>query len=323
MGGSGSGIGVLRARDDNGGAEFAGRVIETSSPSFLARKSDVLYAVDEGGSHVSAFRATQNSLILLGSQGSSGNLPCHLTAHDDWLFVSNYGSGSIDLFPIGPRGELGPLAQTLHGSGSGPHEAQDGPHAHSTLVVGDTVLSTDLGTDQVHVHRWSGGVLERTSSIALPNGTGPRDLALVRERVLVLGELSQEVFELADGAVVASTPVVQKRVPTDRAAALVPDARGRFAYIALRGSNRIAVIDVRTLAPVFDIGCGGDWPRHLAISGDTLYVANERSNTVTSFVIDAENGIISPIGEPEEVPSPTFLLAARPLDFVQRESLVK
>ena len=66
------------------------------------------------------------------------------------------------------------------------------------------------------------------------------------------------------------------------------------------------MIRTSDLSPVADVSCGGDWPRNLSLVGDMLYVANQRSSTVTSFRIDAD-GVPRPVGEPEPVPSPTFL----------------
>ena len=107
-----------------------------------------------------------------------------------------------------------------------------------------------------------------------------------------------------------------KRVPVldpiegDHWAGLAIDDSGSRLYTGLRGSNRIAVVDAATLSPIAAISCGGDWPRNLWLAGEMLYVANERSSTVTSFRVDPVTGIPSPVGSPEAVPTPTYLLPA-------------
>jgi 6-phosphogluconolactonase len=311
MDGIAAGIGMLQVQPNGGGVHYAGPVAETSSPSFLAQRGDVLYAADEGNGAVNAFRVAGDTLIPLGGQPTSGAHPCHLTVTDEWIFASNYGSGSVDVFGVAPTGALLPVSHTFQGSGSGPRDEQEGPHAHSTLAVGKTIFSTDLGADRVHLHSFRDGEFQATGSIAFPPGTGPRDLTMVGHRVLVLGEFSQSIFDITDGTAGESFPVVRRSAHGDQSAALVADVRNRFLYTALRGSNRIAVLDAATLEPIFDLACGGDWPRHLAFGSHLLYSANQRSNDVASFTVDALTGILAPVGAPEPVPTPTCLLAAR------------
>jgi 6-phosphogluconolactonase (cycloisomerase 2 family) len=313
MDGTSLGIGALRPRAD-GSLEYLGLAVATSCPSFLSNAvvPGVVYATDEAAARVGAFRRDGERLVPLGGQPTGGTSPCHITATAEWLYVANYGTGTVDAFPLSADGSIGPRRASLAGAGSGPHPAQVGPHAHSTLVVGDAILSADLGADRVHVQRWSDGELLRVSSAAFPPGTGPRDFATTADgRIFLLGELSGEIFELdREGRPLRSGASVVDAVDGDHWAGLVIDDAGRFIYTGLRGSNRIAVVDARTLSPVATISCGGDWPRHLWLSGELLYVANERSSTVTSFRIDRDSGLPVPIGAPEDVPTPTYLLPA-------------
>jgi 6-phosphogluconolactonase (cycloisomerase 2 family) len=321
MGGSGEGIGALLLRGDDS-LGFAGVAAQVSSPSFLANGivPGVIYVTDEANGRVEAFRRTADTgpgvltLESLGGQGTtgaSGASPCHISVTADRLYVANYTSGAVDVFPVLADGRIGPLETSFAGTGSGPHPAQGAPHAHGTLVVGDTVLSADLGSDQLHVHRRVDGELTRVSSASMPPGTGPRDFVVAPDgRIFVLGELSGAILEIDEnGRILRSGQAVASPVAGDHLAALAIDADGRFLYTGLRGSNRIAVVDSRTLTPVADVPCGGDWPRHLVLSGELLHVANERSSTVASFRIDRETGIPEPLGRAVSVPTPTYLLA--------------
>lgn len=314
MGGESDGIGALRPRESDGSLEYLGLAARASCPSFLANGvvPGVVYAVDEADARVEAFHREGDTLVAFGGQPTSGALPCHISVSDDSLYVSNYFSGTVDVFPLASDGTIGPIMQTLRGNGSGPDAVQDGPHAHSTLVMGSTVLSADLGTDQVHVQRRVGGRLERASSVAFPPGTGPRDfVAIAGGRVYLLGELTGEIFELDhDGRILRSGPSVEHSVDGDHWAGLAADESGRFLYTGLRGSDRIAVVDAATLSPIAAVSCRGEWPRNLWLAGEMLYVANERSSTVTSFRVDGRTGVPYPIGSPEAVPTPTYLLPA-------------
>ncbi|MEO6943516.1 MAG: beta-propeller fold lactonase family protein [Lacisediminihabitans sp.] len=313
MDGTSRGIGALRARND-GSLEYLGLAATTSCPSFLAAGivPGIVYATDEAQARVEAFRREGDTLVSLGGQPTSGKLPCHISATAQWLYVANYFNGTVDAFPLSEDGTVGPLRASLSGAGSGPHPNQDGPHAHSTLVVGESVFSADLGTDQVHVQRWLDGRLERVSSTPFPPGTGPRDFVMTMDgRIFLVGELSGEVFELGkDAQILRSSPSVVDSVDGDHWAGLVMSDSGKFLYTGMRGSNRIAIVDALTLSPIAAISCGGDWPRNLWLSSEILYVANERSSTVTSFRIDHQTGIPILIGSPEAVPTPTYILPA-------------
>lgn len=307
MGGVAEGIGLARTRQD-GSLEFLGTAVETSSPSFLVEGSGgVIYATDEGNGRVDAFRRGDGTtLIPLGGRDSSGQYPCHVSVTAGHLYVSNYGDGSIDVFLRESDGSLGELVQSLQGAGSGPREDQDGPHAHATLVVGDTVLSADLGSDQLHVHSVVDDGLVRTGSGSLPAGTGPRDL-LHADRLYVLSELDNAILAVDEnGAITAGGTTVAEWSDGDHAAALA--ILDGFIYTGLRGSNRLAIVRADDLSPVAAIPTRGDWPRHLVVQKNVLHVANQRSSTVTSFRIEAGTGMPVPLGEPEHVPSPTYLL---------------
>jgi 6-phosphogluconolactonase (cycloisomerase 2 family) len=314
LGGEALGIGAAATRED-GTLEFIGLAAETSSPSFLANGlvPGIVYSTDEGSGRVEAFRRVDDfGLAAIGGRAVSGGSPCHLSVTESHLYVSNYGDGSVDVFPLDTEGRIGELAQTLQGSGSGPADDQGGPHAHATHVVGPTVLSADLGADRVHVHGVRDGVLERIGTGVFPAGTGPRDFADSAGRIYLLGELDGGVYRIDEAAqTIASGRVVADWVAGDHAAALAIDEAGTFAYAGLRGSNRVAALRLDDLSPVAAVPTGGSWPRHLVRDGGVLHVANQLSSTVTSFRLEPDTGIPRPIGLPESVPSPTYLLPVR------------
>ena len=314
MGGDAVGIGLLRWNHDGAGLEVLATT-PTSSPSFLAAGlSGVLYATDEAG-RIEAFRpGPRLTLQPLGGQPTSGGFPCHVSVTRDRLIVSNYLDGSIDVFSLAVDGRVDSLIQTLPSEGSGPNPMQQAPHAHSTLLSGSTLLSADLGADRVHMHTVKHGQLVRTASVALPPGTGPRDLIADAGRAIVLGELDGGLFALdGRGRITATGSVSNDWLEGDHAAGFAIDTAGRFGYTGLRGSNRIAVFRAADLSPVGTVSCGGDWPRHLCVihggdTGDVLLVANQLSSTVAAFGLDSNTGIPLPLGSPVNVASPTFLL---------------
>jgi 6-phosphogluconolactonase len=317
-GGSGIGITALALDPATRGLLVVGTAVETPSPSFLLPHGDMVYAVGEAAGRVEAFRrGPGGSLLWAGGQPSGGSGPCHLHVVDGLLLTSHYGDGTVAVHPLADDGRIGEAVQLLTAEGSGPRPQQDGPHAHSTLHVGGgVVLSADLGTDTVHVHVLRDGRLDRVAGVALPPGTGPRHMALLRSgRVLLVGELDGTLHAL-EGAgtawrVAASTPCAAETDARDSAAEVRVSADERRAYVGLRGSDRIAVVGIDEdggLAPVAAFAGGGTTPRHHVLVGDSLHVANQDSGTVSSFRLDPVTGL--PVQGPAvlAVPSPTYLL---------------
>ena len=68
---------------------------------------------------------------------------------------------------------------------------------------------------------------------------------------------------------------------------------GRFVYVANRGPDTVSVFawNGESATLIAEVPTGGEWPRHLALIDDHLYVANERSHTVTVFRVDPDTGI--------------------------------
>jgi 6-phosphogluconolactonase len=316
MNGSAEGIGILLVAED-GSLENHGLAVAAESPSFLTKSGDLVFAVSEGAAAVLAYRIADNELHLQGIQQAAGTLPCALAVLGDReaLAVACYGDGIVDIHPLAPNGSLGKTSQSLRGEGKGTRINQDGPHAHAILQVdATTVLTTDLGTDDVYVHTLTGDLLSRVGSVKLPKGSGPRDLLLHPSgAILLLTELSNELVVLArDGLefTIAASIALPGRQEGDHAAAIGLSADARFVYCALRGSDLIAVVEIspdgRTLTEVGSVGSGGGWPRSLVVDGDRIRVANQLTNSVVTFTIGADG---LPVKESSLfVASPTYLL---------------
>src|ERR1700744_2392402 len=170
MNGSAEGIGILTVAAD-GSLENHGVAVAAESPSYLVKSGDLIFAVSEEAGAVAAYRVADNELHFQGLQATAGTVPCALAVLGDRvaLAVACYGDGVVDIHPIAPGGALGKTGQSLRGTGKGTRINQDGPHAHAVLQLDDsTVLSTDLGTDDVYIHTLAGDVLTRVGSVKFP-----------------------------------------------------------------------------------------------------------------------------------------------------------
>ncbi|SDO19702.1 6-phosphogluconolactonase, cycloisomerase 2 family [Nakamurella panacisegetis] len=249
-----------------------------------------LFGVSGVGSGLAqAWRIDGHRIRAVGEPvGTGGTEPCHCVLGRDGrhLVVTNYGSGSVAVLPVGPDGSLG-AATVLERSGSpGPDaERQDGAHPHqSVLGPGDEVLVTDLGADQVISYRSIGGRLVDPVVSSAPAGSGPRHLVLLAgDRVAVSGELDSSLLlarrdgrRLVDWRSVPATerPGADRNYPSD----LLVSADGTRLYLANRGADTVAVFTVDGTR-VEEVDCGA-WPRQMTRSGARLLVAATRADRV-------------------------------------------
>ncbi|MFC8850610.1 MULTISPECIES: lactonase family protein [unclassified Micromonospora] len=323
----GRGEGIVAARRDpvTGGLTPLGTVAATPSPSFLVRHPTlpVLYAVNElPEGEVSAFRvAPDGDLAPLGVRGTGGAEPCHLAVTPDGghLVVANYGGGSVTVFPLDPAGVPGERSDLVVHSGRGPDpQRQEKAHCHmvSPAPDGGPLLAVDLGTDSVYrydLDAASGRLVPRAPRVRTAAGAGPRHLARHPDgrRCWLAGELDATVttYELtADGSLHQRGRVdASARTGHVQPSEIAVGADGRFLYVGNRGIGTVSVFAVAGELPelVAEVETGGEWPRHFALTGEHLYVADERADMVRVFRVDAATGVPTPVGEPVAVPSPT------------------
>lgn len=330
-GGEGEGIALLRRDPATGVLTPLGVAARTPSPSFLAQHPTlpVLYAVNELESDgtVSAFTvAPDGSLEPLAVQPTGGSDPAHLAVTPDGrhLLVANYSSGSVAVHPLDSGGAPGERTDLLDLAGSGPDpDRQAGPHAHMVRPDRGDVLVTDLGSDRVWRCRLdpiSGRLTPLGPAVVAKPGTGPRHLLLSAERALLLvGELAGNVSwfrPAADGSLALAGEVAASTGSGPNFPSEIAMGRdGRFVYVANRGPNTVTVFawDGENAARVTEVATGGNWPRHLALLGDHLYVTNQLSHSVTTFRIDPETGVPVRQGEPTAQASPACVLRWAPL----------
>lgn len=253
---------------------------------------------DEGA--VTSVAVAEDGLLDLTGRAATGSWPCHAAVTPDgrWLLTADYFGASLSLIELRPDGGLGRTADTLKLSGSGPvFERQSQSHPH--MIVSDLAehfaVCVDLGADRLRaIEVSSGGHLREVKSWLLPPGTGPRQ-AIPHpdgETLLVLGELSAELLRVRLGsdkkAQVLETASTSGSASHNLPAQLTMATDGHHVLASNRGPDSISVFDTRKgrLERVGEAPCGGRWPRHFALEGDRLLVANERSNTIDSCELE-------------------------------------
>ncbi|WP_326660985.1 lactonase family protein [Streptomyces canus] len=316
--GGGNGIGVARYDPDSGRITGTGTIAGVTNPSYLALHPDgrTLYAVAEQDTGaVTAVRLADRK--VLGSRGTGGAGPCHLSVHPGgrWLLSANYGSGSVAVHPIDSSGALGERRDTVTHSSPAPGPGQDGPHAHQFLTSpdGGHVLAVDLGTDTVYSYRLNErtGALTEVSQAHTRAGAGPRHLtfhpggryaylANEADNTVAVCAYDRKTGRLSVGAAQSTGTGSGTNYP----AQLLVTANGSYAYLANRGHNsltRYAVeADGARLRLLDTVPVNGDFPRQIAFSpdGTLLFAANQRSSSVSVFHVNTANGGLRAAGRP-------------------------
>ncbi|WP_345509238.1 lactonase family protein [Phytohabitans houttuyneae] len=333
MGGEGVGITAVRRDPATGRLDSLGVVAPTPSPSFLAWHPTlpVLYAtneLDEGS--VSAWAVQgETDLRPLGTSPTGGAHPCHLVVAPGgrYLVSTNYTSGSVAVHRLGDDGALGERTDLLVHEGTGPDpKRQERAHAHmaSPNPVGGAILVVDLGTDAVYRYSLevgTGRLVPVGPKIHVRAGSGPRHIARHPDglRAYLVGELDATVtaydIDGLAGALHERGRVASTRLTGGQPSEIAVSADGRFLYVANRGPDTVSVFTLDADPPSYlaEVPTGGKWPRHFALVGEHLYVANERSHAVVGFHLDRDSGVPQEPGNALEVPSPTCVLPAKSL----------
>jgi len=322
-----------------------GLAAATQDPSWVAIHANgkFVYAANESGkqSTITAFTLDPATakLTQLNQLPALGEDPCYLSFDKTgrFLFVANYTSGNVVVFPILPDGKLGQHTAVVKDSGPlGPNkERQQAPHAHWVEVsVGNRfAYVADLGLDRVLIYpfdaakgvlsapRGAGSGSAGASSIILTPGTGPRHAAFSANGnfMYVLGELESTVSVFANQHREIWQPVQQiSALPelfTGRndAAEIAIHPGGKWLFTSNRGRDSIAVFALDASSGMLkrtgDFPTGGQEPRHFAIdpTGQFLLAENQNSNSIDVFRINMATGVLTAVSQALDIPSPVCL----------------
>jgi 6-phosphogluconolactonase len=265
------------------------------------------------------------ALKILNEKPSGGTGPCHVSVDSagKFLFVANYGGGSVKSFCLNPDGSLGADGSMMQHHGRSVNtNRQSSPHAH--FICADPsnrfALACDLGADKIVIYKIADdGMLAEYGAASVPPGAGARHLAFSRDGkfVFVVNEMGCSVttFTWSDGRLTAGETVslLPENVPVEKnltAAEIRVHPSGKFVYATLRGHDSVSVLvadwSTGKLKLVQNISSGGKVPRGLGVdpTGRWLFTGNQKSDSVVEFSIDAATGKISPTGAELKIGAP-------------------
>jgi 6-phosphogluconolactonase (cycloisomerase 2 family) len=358
LGAGSNGEGIYRFEIDATNGELTRRtlVAKTPDPSWIVihPSKKYLYAANEVSDYhdssgsVSAFAidAASGDLTALNTVSSEGAGPCYLSTDSSgrFVFVANYGGGSIAVLPVleggllgaatdihMDSGHLGGTQATNAPPGSYAISGHDAPHAHMIAPdpSGRFVLATDLGQDRIYSYLFDPrmGKLSPANHGAftgIPSGDGPRHFAFHpngRWLYAIQEEASNVVFFRYDpdlGSLAAQqtlSTLPSGFAGSNFASEILVSPDGRFLYAANRLDDSIASFSIGAdgrLKWIGETSTIGDYPGQCRIdpSGNFMYSCNRRSDSITCFRIHRATGILTFTGQYTAVGSPasiTFL----------------
>lgn len=313
--------------DESSGALTAKGSVKSigNSPSFLAwnRSRTNLYAVEEAAAgRVAAYAidGKTGALTYLNDVSSKGNGPAHVSvdATGTWVFVANYGDGTVAVLPVTAGGALGDAVDTK------------APGANAHMIVADPsnhfVFVPCKGADLVaqYVFDAAKGTLTPNAvpSLATAAGAGPRHLAfhpngkwayLIAENASTVSTLA---FDATSGRL--STQDTVSTLPagfmgSNTGAEISVHPTGTWVLASNRGDDSIAVFTVNaSTGKLTMLGTttktAGKTPRDFTLtpSGALLYAANQGSGTVTTLRVDG-SGALTPLAAALTAQAPSFV----------------
>jgi 6-phosphogluconolactonase (cycloisomerase 2 family) len=336
----GKGITVFRIDPSSNRWTQVQQFSDISNPNFLTidREQKHLYSADgENREFATAFSIDGHSgeLRVLNRQptGRDGGLHVAVDPTNRYLLVP-HNPGTIAVLPIRPDGSLGVLTDVADWSGPlGPHRIeQTTPHPHQVQFDrrGRFVIVPDKGLDVVHVFTLdtTTGKLVRHNppQVAARSGSAPRHVVVHPDGgyAYVVNELDSTVTTYRfDGVAGTLKPIqVIPTTPTtftgnNTGAEIVVSSSGRFVYASNRGHDSIVIFAVASSGMLSHVAWAstlGRTPRFIGFdpSENFMYAANQATNNIVAFRVDAITGALSPMGNVIEIGAPTCIAFTAP-----------
>jgi 6-phosphogluconolactonase len=355
---NGGGIYLFRI-DRSSGALLQMQVVDdTRNPSWLAVNpaQTRLYAISEidnyqgarSGAVVSyAIDAATFELHRLGAVASGGLGPAYVSVHPTgkYVFVGNYGGGSVAVFPVGADGALGEASDVRPSVGPRhhPHAIDDppgqfavsdheGPHVHMVASdpTGQFVIANDAGLDLTLIWRLdmqAGRLLPSDMPVLeAPSGSAPRHFVFHPNGRYFYNLYEHDAkvavydYDASRGSMrlkqsVSTLP--PKFAGSNLAAEILISPDGRFLYVTNRFHSTFAVFAIAAdgeLKMTSETWVHADYPRSAAIdpSGELMFSCNQKGDSITSFRVNPASGALSFTGRFEPVGSPAVMVMLKP-----------
>ena len=331
------GIYVFQFNRDKVTLELLQTVSGKDSPNFLAihPNNDYLYAVhSEGitpdtkaGTVTSYEIGSSGKLTKKNEQSSEGSGPCHVSVDPkgEYIYVSNYGAGSLSVYPVHQDGTLGEASDVIVHEGSGPNsDRQSSPHNHSAIPAenGHYVYASDLGADKIIAYKLNRekGTLSTSEAQCMRTkpGGGPRhfDIHPSGNYAYSVEELTSHIAAYSIDQSNGSLKFIEREslIPGDfsknnTGADIQVSPDGEYVYASNRGHNSLAIYSIDQesgeLTSEGHASTHGETPRNFLIdqNGEFIFVAHQNSDNIVVLRRDQNTGKLEYTGKKASVPA--------------------
>jgi len=297
------------------------------APSFLCTYHEICFGIKEESKDASilCYERTDMGYILRDELRLNGGGLCHISYQpkSQVLYCSFYETGHIAAVKVKDYHFTGIISFIK----MKPEEETGLTRAHCSALepAGTGVLVSNIALDRIYIFESLDGALVPNpycEFVQLPKGIGPRHLKFhpLLNFLYLITEYSNEIYvflyeksESCPKLTILQTISTLKEdfIEESFGSSLDISKDGRFLYAANRGANSITVYDIGTdglLTRIQEVSCGGDWPRHIALTKDDygLMVCNQYSNEVVIFSLDENKGILMDITDRKYFYKPAY-----------------
>lgn len=252
-----------------------------------------------------------NSRVLVANHGAVAFVSTVTKRNGVPVVETVTDDATIALFPVKPDGSLEPAADVHVFARRPPSDSGRDAAAHQVIFdrTQRWAIASDNGRDHIYVYPFSPS--SRTlegKAFPTPPGRAPRHLVfhprapyffITNERE---ASVSSFQFDSNNGEVraVQTSPTIPDGYAGPRVSPsnIAMHPNGKFIYAANRGDDSLAIFAIDEasgrMTAVNTVKCGGRGTREMNFepSGRYLFVCNAQSSDVTTFVADANTGML-------------------------------
>lgn len=272
---------------------------------FVANEVDLHEGLPRGTVEAFDIDPVDGRLTLLNRKpmSLSATRPRHMAISPDGklLAVAAYGGGVYNLFPVAEDGSLGAPSGIFKPAGSGPNTHwQASAHPHTLLfdLTGRRLLSSDFGSDCLHVFAVEGGRLERRIQHFTGEGSGPGACSLHPSGLVLyawhdlVSALACYRYDAQSGAV--GETIQRISFPAASPHGLSVHSSGRMLYSSQENELRAWHTDAATgkLSHAGNVLLKGARLNHIvaALDGENIFVLDGLSGSIYKITTDRATG---------------------------------
>ena len=303
--------------------------INNPSNLVVAHNGKFLYSIADEG--IASFSIDENGdLTQINQVWIGGMRGCYveIDSLDRYLFIAGFHDGKVTMMRLNEDGSIAGIADGVFHQGIGKTSVEKRlePRVSCVKLTPDEkyLCAVDWGLNQIKVYEvdYEAGKLKLNDIIRCGFNTAPRNIVFSKDGnfAYILEEATNEVevysYRLDENGPVfekiGSHLVLDKADDISSSSAMVLSKDGKYLYVSMDGSNRVACLEIGNDGSLELEGISyvsGDYPKSIAILPDekTLVSLNHDSNEIRTFTVDHKKGTILMKNAPVKVDKPNSI----------------